>query len=212
MSDWYYAENNEQKGPVNESELKTQLAGNRLPPDTLVWSDGMANWTPANQVPAFSFRPPPVPAASQPGVAVASASSVPNPASVTPVTTSDIIGPPEALEVDPDDAEKNKIFGILAYLGILFLVPIFAAKDSPFSKYHANQGLTLFLAEIVIWIGLSVIDKILYFILPSGLGFVPFLLSLVQLGPLVLIVLGIINASQGKCVPLPLIGGVRLLK
>jgi uncharacterized membrane protein len=213
MSDWYYAENNEQKGPVNEAELKTHLATGKLPADTLVWQDGMANWTAASQVPAFSFRPPPMPAQVQPPAAtVASATAVSNPSSVTPVTTSDIIGPPESLEVDPDDAEKNKIFGILAYLGILCLVPIFATKDSPFAKYHANQGLTLFLAEIVIWIGLSVIDKILYFILPSGLGFVPFLLSLVQLGPLVLIVLGIINASQGKCVPLPIIGGIRLLK
>jgi uncharacterized membrane protein len=212
MSDWYYAENNEQKGPVNEAELKTHFATNRLPAETLVWSDGMANWTPASQVPAFSFRQPPTAALVQPRTAVASATSVSNPASTTPVTTSDIIGTPEALEVDPDDAEKNKIFGILAYLGILCLVPIFATKDSPFAKYHANQGLTLFLAEIVIWIGLSVIDKILYFILPSSLGFIPFVLGLVQLGPLILIVLGIINASQGKCVPLPVIGGIRLLK
>jgi uncharacterized membrane protein len=212
MSDWYYAENNEQKGPVNESELKTFLATNRLPADALVWQDGMANWTPANQVAAFSFRPPPMPAQPQPGVAVASATSTPNPSSVTPVTTSDIIGLPEALEVDPDDAEKNKIFGILAYLGILCLVPIFATKDSPYAKYHANQGLTLFLAEIVIWIGVMVINGILIFILPSSLGFISFLFSLIYLGPLILIVLGIINAAQGKCVPLPIIGGIRLLK
>ena len=62
MSDWYYAVNNEQKGPVNESDLKTQLATGKLPPDSLVWKDGMDNWTPASQVAAFSFREPPVPA------------------------------------------------------------------------------------------------------------------------------------------------------
>src|SRR5580658_5663372 len=107
MSDWYYAENNEQKGPVNEAELKTHFATHKLPADTLVWQDGMSNWTPASQVPAFSFRAPPAPAQTQPPAVAAS--------SAKPVTSSDIIGAPESLEVDPDDAEKNKIFGILAY-------------------------------------------------------------------------------------------------
>ena len=65
MSDWYYAVNNEQKGPVNESELKAQLASNQLPSDTLVWKEGMDNWTAASQVPAFIFREPPAPADGQ---------------------------------------------------------------------------------------------------------------------------------------------------
>ena len=54
MSDWYYAANNEQKGPVNESELKANLATSKLPADTLVWKEGMDNWTPANQVAAVA--------------------------------------------------------------------------------------------------------------------------------------------------------------
>ena len=150
MSDWYYAANNEQKGPINESELKANFAGNKLPADTLVWKDGMDNWTPANQVPAFSFRQPPAPAKVQPPWEPCSQPPPParrsaTPTSTTPVDMTTIIGTPESLEVDPDDAEKNKIFGILAYLGILCLVPIFAAKDSPFAKYHANQGLVLLL-------------------------------------------------------------------
>ena len=208
MSDWYYAENNEQRGPVIESDLKGLLATHKLPADALVWKEGMANWTPATQV--LSLQP--LTSTAPATTAVASATATPNPSSVTPVTGSDIMGVPESLEVDPDDAEKNKIFGIIAYLWILWLVPLLAAKDSPFAKYHANQGLTLFIAEIVLWICVVVVDGILGFILPHGLGFITFLISLVQLVPLVLIVLGIINAAQGKCVPLPLIGGVKLIK
>ena len=146
MSDWYYAANNEQKGPVNESELKANLASGKLPADTLVWKDGMDNWTPSNQVAAFTFRPAPTPAAVQPPVAAASAPkvvaaspTVNNPDSTKPVDIASVMGTPEALEVDAEDAEKNKVMGILAYLGILVLVPILAAKDSPFAKYHANQ-------------------------------------------------------------------------
>jgi uncharacterized membrane protein len=204
MSDWYYAENNEQRGPVLEDNLKGLLASKKLPGETLVWKEGMANWTAASQVPSLSTT------AAAP--VITSATSTPNPASVTPVTTSDVIGTPEALEVDPDDAEKNKIFGIIAYIGILCLVPLFAVKESPFAKYHANQGLTLFLAEIVLWIGLGVIEALIYFIIPSGFGVIGLLFGIIKLSPFVLAIIGIINASQGKCVPLPLIGGVKLIK
>ena len=219
MSDWYYAANNEQKGPINESELKANFAANKLPADTLVWKDGMDNWTPANQVPAFTFRQPPTPAKVQPTmgsaattkVAVASP-AVNNPDSTTPVDMTSIMGTPETLEVDADDAEKNKVMGILAYLGILCLVPILAAKDSPFAKYHANQGLVLFIVWIVLAVALNIIDYVLVTILPGGMGFIVSILSLAYLGLLILAILGIINAAAGKCVPLPVIGGIKLLK
>ena len=154
MSDWYYAANDEQKGPINESELKANLAANKIPADSLVWKDGMADWTPANQVPAFSFRPPPSPAKVQPPAAsaapaaaapatkvVAANPTVNNPDSTKPVDLKSLIGTPEALEVDVEDADKNKVMGILAY--VIFLVPLIVAKDSPFAKYHTNQGLAL---------------------------------------------------------------------
>jgi uncharacterized membrane protein len=218
MSDWFYAANNEQKGPINESELKASFAAGKLPVDTLVWKDGMDNWTAANQVPAFSFRQPPTPAKVQPtsvdsGVTTATnaPATVGNPSSTTPVDIASLVGKPEALEVDPEDVEKNKIFGIIAYLWILCLVPLFAAKDSPFAKYHANQGLVLFLLEIVISISLYIIDIVVFTIMPS-LGFIVSILNLAHLGPLILLIMGIINAAQGKCVPLPLIGGFKLLK
>lgn len=210
MSDWYYAVNNEQKGPVNESELKTQLATGKLPADTLVWKDGMENWTPAAQVPAFVFREPPVPATyaklgATPAVVETAKAGVSNPESVTPVTVASLVGPGESLEVDAEDAENFKIFGILAYLNILCLVPLFAAKESPFATYHANQGLALFLVEIALWIALSIIYHVLTLI---GLSFISVILSLVWLGVFGLVIIGIINAAAGKCVPLPLVGGL----
>jgi uncharacterized membrane protein len=211
MSDWYYAANNEQKGPINESELKTNFASNKLPADTLVWKDGMDNWTPANQVAAFTFRPAPAPAAVQPSVEGATTPAV-GTSSTTPVDLKSLMsGKGETLEVEAEDAEKNKIFGILAYLGILCLVPILVAKDSPFAKYHANQGLVLFLTELVFSIALYIVSIITINIL-SFLGFIVPILNLIYLGPLVLLIIGIINAAAGKCVPLPVIGGIKLLK
>ena len=45
--------------------------------------------------------------------------------------------------------ENNKLMGILSYIGILVLIPIFAAKDDPFVRYHANQGLVNFIVALV---------------------------------------------------------------
>jgi len=205
MSDWYYADNNEQRGPVLESDLKGLLASNKISGETLVWKEGMANWTAASQVAALS--------ATSAAPVVASAATTSNPSSVTPITKSDLIGAPEALEVDADDAEKNKIFGIIAYLGFLCFVPLFVAKDSPFAKYHANQGFTLFLAEVAFWVVEWIITLASYFILPSsGYSIIGIVFDVIALGFFVLAVLGIINAAKGKCLPLPLIGGIKLLK
>ena len=59
---------------------------------------------------------------------------------------------------------------------------------------------------------LNIIDLVLATILPAGMGFIVSILSLAYLGILVLVILGIINAAAGKCVPLPLIGGIKILK
>ncbi len=112
--------------------------------------------------------------------------------------------PPNNETPDPADVEKNKVFAVLAYLGILFLVPLLAAPQSRFARYHANQGVVLFITAIVCVVGGVV------------LSFIPFLgrvISLgLHLGILVLMVLGIINAAQGQCKPLPLIGQFTLIK
>jgi uncharacterized membrane protein len=226
MSDWYYAVNNEQKGPINESELKANLATNKIPVDSLVWKEGMDNWTPANQVPAFSFRQPPIPAKIQPTAAttpaplpstpatagtkvVAASPEVNNPESTKPVDFSTLIGPPEALEVDAEDAERNKTSGIIAYIPLLFLIPLLTVKDSPYAKYHANQGFVLFLLELVVLIVVQIIDKVLELV---GLSTLDWVIGLVYLGPLGLFIFGVVNAAYGKCVPLPLVGGVKLVK
>ena len=58
---WYYAVNGqERKGPVPESELKQLLGAGQLPASTLVWSEGLAQWTPAQAVAGLLASRPPV--------------------------------------------------------------------------------------------------------------------------------------------------------
>lgn len=53
-------------------------------------------------------------------------------------------------EFDSKDITDNKVMAVLAYIGILFLIPLLAAPNSRFARFHANQGLVLFLAEVVL--------------------------------------------------------------
>lgn len=107
------------------------------------------------------------------------------------------------------DVEKNKVMAVLAYIGILVLVPLLAAKDSPFARYHANQGLVLFLFEIA----LGIVGNVLTFSLAlSGLWFLLMLMPLLWLVTLVLAIIGIVNAVNGEMKPLPVLGGIKLIK
>ena len=107
--------------------------------------------------------------------------------------------------------DNDKLMGVLAYLGILVLVPLLAAKESKFAQYHAKQGITLFAAEIVLMVLYWVAGLAAVF--TGGIGFLLFpILGLVWLGLVVLSIIGIINAVNGEEKPLPIIGGIQLMK
>lgn len=108
----------------------------------------------------------------------------------------------EIFTPDPKDAQDNKAMGILAYISILVLVPIFAAKESPFARFHANQGLILLIVEVAA----SLISNIL------GGVIISLLMWAVNVVCTVFSIIGIVNAAKGKCVALPIIGGIELLK
>jgi uncharacterized membrane protein len=107
------------------------------------------------------------------------------------------------LQADPDDAEQNKGMAVIAY--ILFFVPLLTGdhKKSPFVMYHTNQGLVLFLFSVGGWIVSSILMIILIGIL---LGFV------IGIASLVFLIIGIINAVNGKMKPLPLIGKFTIIQ
>lgn len=103
----------------------------------------------------------------------------------------------------PEDIEKNKVIAALAYL--VFFIPLLAAPESKFGRYHANQGLVLNIAEII----LSVFSSIFLYSIP----FIGWAISLVlNLVMLFLVISGFMNAYNGKAVPLPVVGGITILK
>ncbi|MDR1408459.1 MAG: zinc ribbon domain-containing protein [Tannerella sp.] len=113
----------------------------------------------------------------------------------------------------PDkDVQDNKLYAILAYFSILFLIPLLAAKESPYARFHANQGCILFILDIAVWIVLFIISFITALILPSLLFIIGIINLLLYLGLAVLVVIGIINAAKGEKKELPFIGKYQIIK
>jgi uncharacterized membrane protein len=54
--------------------------------------------------------------------------------------------------------EEDKIHLVLAYLGLLALIPLITVKDSPFINWHAKNGLVLGLGGGIV---LSIVSAIL---------------------------------------------------
>ena len=111
-------------------------------------------------------------------------------------------------EYDPQDIEKNKVMAILAYLGILVLVPLFGAKESRFARFHTNQGLIL----CIVGIALYIIVRILLAISWKLAAIVGVFLWIIEIAIFILAIIGIINAAKGRAKELPLIGKYRILK
>ena len=107
-------------------------------------------------------------------------------------------------EFDSKDIADNKGMAVLAYIGILFLIPLLAAPNSRFARFHANQGLVLFLAEVVLGAAGGVLGLIPFvgWIISGAIGIVC----------LAFMIIGIVNAANGKAKELPLIGSFKLIK
>ena len=101
-------------------------------------------------------------------------------------------------EYDAQDIEKNKVMALLAY--IIFLIPLLAAKDSKFARFHTNQGLVLFIGGILSSV-IAAIPIIGWIIAPIA-GIIITILA----------VIGIVNALGGKAKELPIIGKFKILK
>jgi uncharacterized membrane protein len=94
-----------------------------------------------------------------------------------------------------DLQKSNMLMGILAYLGVFVLVPYLVVKDDAFVKFHVKQGLVLFVIEAGIWI----LSGIFWVFAPIA--------ALLNIGLLVLSILGIVNVVQKQEKELPLVGG-----
>ena len=98
-----------------------------------------------------------------------------------------------------ENVETNEIvMAGLSYLGPLLLIPLFTSREQSFVKYHLQQGIILFVYLVV-----QVIMSMFMF----AMWMWP-LMSIINLGILVLIILGIVHVAKKQETPLPLIGSL----
>lgn len=101
---------------------------------------------------------------------------------------------------DKDDIESNKLFAMFSYIGFLFIVPLIIAPDSQYARFHANQGINLFVAQIIC--GLVCTIPVIGWVL-GGIA---------EVASVVLVIIGILNAVTGNAKELPIVGKYRILK
>ncbi|MEK7498658.1 MAG: hypothetical protein AAB611_02235 [Patescibacteria group bacterium] len=107
--------------------------------------------------------------------------------------------------------DNRRTLAIISYLSLLVIVPLIIAKDDVFVKFHAKQGLVLVIFEMIPW-AFSILLTQFYFIMPFSLylsivGILGFVNTGLYIVVIAFIIVGIMNARNGKQNELPLIGG-----
>jgi uncharacterized membrane protein len=111
---------------------------------------------------------------------------------------------PAVASITEAEIQDGKTMAILAY--IIFLIPLFAARDKKFAMFHTEQVLVLIIVWVVIWIAFTILSIIVSKIsstLGCGLSIISILIWVAYL---ILWIMGIINAATGKVKELPIIG------
>ncbi len=117
----------------------------------------------------------------------------------------------------PTHGDSTKLYSVLSYIWILWMIGLFADKNNPRVKFHVNQGIILTIFQVALCLASAIFSTVMnaLFIHGSALlsvaapigtmlsGLVSFLA--ISLG-LIFMILGIIHAVQGKEEPLPIIG------
>lgn len=130
----------------------------------------------------------------------------------------------EAPKADAKEIEEGKAFAAVGYIWVLFLVPLLAAKENKFAKFHGKQGTVLFgagtvcgIVAIVLLVVLIVLFGVIGIVLPGPLSYVGsafgtiigLVIGVIVFGGwAVLAVMGVINAFGGKYWKMPLFGGL----
>lgn len=109
------------------------------------------------------------------------------------------------------EVADGKVLAILSYIIWIVALVVLIIRNNSFALYHAKQAMTLFLAWLVLFIPLMILNVIIGVALASvtrGVGacIMPIVMFGAGIGMLVLIILGIVNAANGVCKPLPVVG------
>jgi hypothetical protein len=97
----------------------------------------------------------------------------------------------------PEGSPNRGIMIVLAYLWLLAIVPLLAAKDDPEIQWHARHGIVLAIAELILLLGyIALMSVVSLAALGLGFGLLLFLVF-AWVGVLALHVVAIIKGANG---------------
>lgn len=97
-------------------------------------------------------------------------------------------------------SSNRGIMIVLSYLWLLALVPLLVEKTDREVQWHAKHGIVLMVAEIILWIGITIITIFLGTVLGC---FASFLTLFLWLGILILHVMCIVKGVNGQRLIIP---------
>jgi len=115
---------------------------------------------------------------------------------------------------------NSKLICALAFIPILFWLPLVAEKDNPLGRHCANQGLLLLLVGVVFRVLQIVLSAVLgisdFFLMDIAAGLFHLIFGLLSTIISILIlactVIGIINTYKGERFEIPIIGQIQIIK
>ena len=112
-----------------------------------------------------------------------------------------------------EDIKNNKFFAVISYLPLLFMIPLIFKKESKFARFHANQGLSLFVCEVIVSVVYFILKWVftLLAIAPLLIG-LNFIMTVIFIFMLSILLVGVMNANGGLAKSLPFIGGIEIIK
>lgn len=111
-----------------------------------------------------------------------------------------------------NEVQVNKVIFILAYLGILFFLPLVSYPNSKIGRFHANQGLLLLIASIMGQIAVGILSSIVLAISWRLLVLTSLLSWALAIAIFALAIIGMINANNSVQKQLPIIGKFTIIK
>jgi len=100
--------------------------------------------------------------------------------------------PPPPPPAAPSSGNDKTLMLVLAYLGLLSLIPLLTVKDDPEVQWHAKHGLVQFFFFVILSVVLSIITS-------TGIGCIfAFLYPILGLAWLIVMVLSIVKATKGE--------------
>lgn len=108
---------------------------------------------------------------------------------------------------DKKDIEENKAMAALSY--ILAPVPYFIENKSKWVRYHAIEGMNLFIIFIILSLIVSVINSLILW----PFGFLKTILrTALNVFGAIFAIIGIVNVCNGEAKELPLINKFKIIK